>query len=351
MAFLEIPNVSIKGLSACVPKSVLENKHYRGFLADEADKIIETIGIERRRIAGEEICASDLCFHAAEKLISDMNWDRSDIDCLVLITQTPDYTVPPTSYLLQKRLGLKEEVFLLDITQGCSGWVYGLQVISSLLSHGSMKKGLLLAGDTLLRFCSPEDKTTWPLFGDAGTVTALEYDSAGKGFVFHAAADGGKYDAIIIPGGGYRNRLSVTSFEQFEIKPGIKRNSLHVILDGMNVFSFSISRAPETVLKLSERYNIDLHGIDYFLFHQANFFMNERIRIKLKLPAEKVPYSLRNYGNTGPATIPLTMVSEISQDLQAKKMSIIACGFGVGLSWGSVQFDTDRIICSDIIEI
>ena len=351
MAFLHVPNVSIKGLSSCVPKKILENKHYAGFDENERDEIIEAIGVERRRVAGQDVCSSDLCFNAAEKLIADLGWEKSDIDCLVMVTQTPDYDIPSTAFLLHNRLGLKEEVFVLDIAQGCSGWIYGLQVISSLLSHGSLKKGLLLAGDTILKFCSPEDKTTWPLFGDAGTATALEFDIESKGFNFHTAADGSRYDTIIIPDGGYRNQVSLSSFDEFEIKPGIKRNRLHVILDGMNVFSFSIARAPETIRKLSEKYLIDLQKVDYFLFHQANFFMNERIRNKLKLPVEKVPYSLRNFGNTGPATIPLTMVSEISRDLQNKKMNIIACGFGVGLSWGSVQFFTEGVVCSEMIEI
>jgi 3-oxoacyl-[acyl-carrier-protein] synthase-3 len=351
MAFLHIPNVSIKGISACVPKNILENKQYSGFTGVESDAIIAAIGIERHRIAGKEVCTSDLCFHAAERLINDLNWARSDIDCLVFVSQTPDYILPATSCLLQNRLGLNEEVAALDITLGCSGWVYGLQVLSSLLSHGYQRKGLLLVGDTTLKFCSPEDKSTFPLFGDAGTATALEYDKSDPGFNFHSATDGSGYEAIIIPDGGFRNQASESSFEMVEIKPGIKRNKLQVILDGMNVLSFSISRAPESINMLSERFNIDLGQVDYFLFHQANKFINERIRNKLKLPVEKVPYSLKNYGNTGPGTIPLTMVTEIGQDLHKNKRNIIACGFGVGLSWGSVYFFTENIICSELFEL
>lgn len=351
MAFLHVPNVGIKGISACVPKDILENKQYSGFASDEADNIIAAIGIERHRIAGKDVCSSDLCFHAAEKLINELNWVKSDIDCLVFVSQTPDYILPATSCLLQKRLGLKEEVIAFDIALGCSGWIYGSQVLSSLLSHGYLKKGLLLVGDTTLKFCSPEDKSTFPLFGDAGTVTALEYDDSDPGFKFHTATDGNGYEAIFIPDGGFRNQVSDSSFNMVEIKPGIKRNRLQVILDGMNVLTFSITRAPESINMLSEKFNIDLRQIDYFLLHQANKFINERIRNKLKLPVEKVPYSLKNYGNTGPGTIPLTMVTEISQDLRNSRRNIIASGFGVGLSWGSVQFFTENIVCPEIIEI
>jgi len=351
MAFLHIPNVNLKGLSACVPGTILENKQYSGFHPGEVDDIIAAIGVERRRIAGHNVCTSDLCYHAAEKLINDLNWAKSDIDCLVLVTQTPDYILPATSCLLQNRLGLKEEIFALDISLGCSGWIYGLKVLSSLLSHGYMKKGLLMVGDTQLKFCSPEDKSTYPLFGDAGAVTALEFDEKSSGFWFHTATDGAGFQAIIIPDGGYRNQVSLSSFEMFEIKPGIKRNKLQVILDGMNVFSFSLSRAPESIYMLSDKFGIDLQQVDYFIFHQANLFMNERIRKKLKLPVEKVPYSLRNFGNTGAPSIPLTMISEIGHDLRYKKRNIVASGFGVGLSWGSVQFFTENIVCSEIIEI
>lgn len=351
MAFLHIPHVDIKGISACVPKTVLDNKQYSGFASGESETIITAIGIERHRMAGKHICASDLCFHAAEKLINNLNWVKSDIDCLIFVSQTPDYILPATSCLLQNRLGLKEDVIALDISLGCSGWIYGLQVLASLLSHGYLNKGLLLVGDTTLKFCSPEDKSTFPLFGDAGTATALEYDNSALGFKFHSATNGNGYDAIIIPDGGFRNQVSDSSFKMIEIKPGIKRNRLQVILNGMNVLSFSISKAPESIKMLSEKFEIDLQEIDYFLFHQANLFINERIRSKLNLPARKVPSSLKNYGNTGPATIPLTMVTEIGQDLCNYKRNIIACGFGVGLSWGSVQFYAKNIICSEIIEI
>ena len=351
MAFLQVPNVKITGVSACVPEKNLNNRDFRGFLQDESDAIIEAIGIENHRIAGEDVCSSDLCYHAAEKLIDELQWEKEDIDCLVFVSQTPDYILPATACLLQTRLGLKEDILAFDIPLGCSGWVYGLQVISSLLSHGGMKKGLLLVGDTTLKFCSPEDKSTFPLFGDAGAATAVEYKEADTGFRFHSAADGKGYDAILIPDGGFRNPVSQKSFEKVEVKPGIKRNNLQVILNGMKVLSFSIAKAPESINKLSLEFGIDLGDIDYLLLHQANRFINERIRTKLNIPDTKVPYSLKDYGNTGPATIPLTMITEIADRLKNNQSNIIACGFGVGLSWGSVQFYLDNIVCPEIIEI
>lgn len=347
---MHIQNVRLAGISACVPRTVFENSMYPGFNTKEAEKFISATGVERKRIADYETTTSDLCFKAAEQLISDLRWDKEGIDCLIFVSQTPDYKLPATSCLLQSRLKLNESIFALDISSGCSGWVYGLQVISSLLSPGQFKKGLLLTGDTTSKVCSMDDKSTFPLFGDAGTATAIEFDRKSSGLRFHSATDGSGFETILIPDGGYRNEILESSLRIEEIEPGIKRNRISVILDGMNVFSFGISKAPESVKMLSEEYGIDLGTVDYFLFHQANMFMNEMIRKKLKIPSEKVPYSLKNFGNTSSATIPLTIVTEIKDSVNSSSRSIIACGFGVGLSWGSVHFITDKIICPDLIE-
>ena len=351
MAFLKINHVRLSGISACVPKTVEENISLGLFQGDEAEKFISATGVERRRIAEKNTTTSDLCCNAAEQLIIDLHWVKEEIDCLIFVTQTPDYILPATSCLLQQRLGLSEECYALDISLGCSGWIYGASVITSLMQNGNFKKGLLLVGDTTLKPCSKNDKSTWPLFGDAGTASAFEYCENGKGFQFHLATDGSGANAIIIPEGGCRNPFSVNSLIEENIEQGIQRNKLQTILNGMDVFSFGISKGPETINKLCERYNIDKETIDLFLFHQANKFMNEKIRKKLKLPAEKVPYSLKDFGNTSSATIPLTLVTQCAEQLKSGRTDVIGCGFGVGLSWGSVYFQTDKIICSDLIEI
>lgn len=350
MAFLEVNNVEIVGISACVPKTIEENITLDVFQEGEAERFISGTGVERRRVANAETTTSDLCFHAAERLIEDLNWQKSEIDCLVFVTQTPDYILPATSCLLQNRLGLSEECYAIDISLGCSGWIYGLSVISALIQNGNFKKGLLLVGDTTLKPCSRNDKSTWPLFGDAGTATALEYE-IDKQIRFHFATDGSGANAIIIPEGGYRNEFSNQSLNYVDIEPGISRNNLQTVLNGMDVFSFGINKAPETIEKLCEHFGINRDSTDYFLFHQANLFMNEKIRKKLKIPVEKVPYSLKNFGNTSSATIPLTIITELSEIVKNSKKSFIACGFGVGLSWGSVSFESNNLFCSDLLEI
>ncbi|MCX6272527.1 MAG: ketoacyl-ACP synthase III [Bacteroidetes bacterium] len=351
MSYLTTDNVRISGFAACVPKTMEDNLNLSLISGDEAKKFIESTGVRYRRIADNKTTTSDLCFHAVSKLITDLSWQKEDIDCIVFISQSADYILPATSCILQHRLGLSQETYCLDISSGCSGWVYGMSVITSLLQNGNFRKGILLAGETTLKLGSAFDKSYWPLFGDAGTATALEFIPGNKSINFHFCTDGGGFEAIIIPDGGFRNPFKPESLNYKEIEPGISRNNLHVHLNGMDVFSFAITKAPDTIKKLVSHFQLNIEEVDAFIFHQANLYMNEKIRNKLKLPANKVPYSLNKFGNTSSATIPLTLVTEWREKLMTSRQRLIACAFGVGLSWGSVYFETDKIICSNLVEI
>ena len=350
MAFFEINNIKISGIAACVPKQMESNEDFAILTQEEREKLIQTTGIKQRRISEENCCTSDLCFFAAEQIIESLKWDKAEIDCLIFVTQTPDYILPATSCILQKRLGLKSDCYVLDVSLGCSGWIYGLSTIASFLSSSGLEKGLLLAGDTISKICSKKDKSTYPLFGDAGTATAVERSEKSK-LQFQTSVNGDGFETIIIQDGAYRNIASQDSFISKQIEDGIYRNRLQLVLDGMDVFSFGISKAPQSVNSLIDHFGLNKDTIDYFVFHQANLFMNENIRKKLKLPKEKVPHSLKDFGNTSSATIPLTIVTQLGEDLSNSKKEIIACGFGVGLSWGSVHFTTENIICSKLVEM
>lgn len=349
MAFLNTPNVVVRGISACVPArrdSIPEIYKWDG-----AENFVESTGIAARRRAGVTVTSSDLCLQAAEKLIEELGWNKDDIEALVFVTQTPDYILPATSCTLQKRLGLPSSCYTLDISLGCSGWVYALSVLTALLQNGTIKKGLLLAGDTITKLCSPNDKGTFPLFGDAGTATALEHTEGTPGFKYIFNTDGGGYETIIIPDGGYRNPVTEESLVERQIDEYSSRRAVDLVLDGMDVFSFGITKAPKSVKQLCEHFGIDKDSVDLFTFHQANRMMNEMIRKKLKLEAEKVPYCMDEFGNTSCASIPLALVTRERDNLISAKLSHIACGFGVGLSWGSVWFETDKIIVPELIEI
>jgi len=353
MAFRIINNVNIKGISACVPVCTENNLDLELFNnSEEAQKFIEATGVRIRHLVKDTgLCTSDLCCSAASRLMSELGWSPESIDCLIFVSQTPDYILPATSCILQDRLGLSQDCYALDISLGCSGWVYGLSVIASLISGGNMKKGLLLVGDTTTVTKSHKDKSTYPLFGDAGTATAIEYAEETKDMIFNFGTDGKGFEAIIIPDGGFRNFFNNNSFLEEEIEPGIIRHRLHSILNGPAVFTFGISKAPKSVNSLLEKYRLSKEEIDYYVFHQANMFMNEKIRAKLKIQPEKVPYSLDEFGNTSSASIPLTIVTRLAVELRHEKKKILACAFGVGLSWASVVFEVSDLVCPELTEI
>jgi 3-oxoacyl-[acyl-carrier-protein] synthase III len=344
-------NISIKGISACVPSNTVENNNYEFFEPGEYEKFVASVGIERRRIVKNGICTSDLCFAAAEQLIKDLGWQTEEIEVLVFVSHTADYKLPATSCILQDRLGIPSKCMTLDISLGCSGYIHGLKVIASLLSENGMKKGLLLAGNTQSSYASYEDKSVYPLFADAGTATAVEYKEGSGEMFFEFGTDGSGFKSIIVPDGGCRNPVNSDSFRIEDFGNGIKRSRLHEALDGMEVFSFGILRAPQSINELLKSFCIPPNKIDYYLFHQANKFMVERIRKKLNIPPEKVPYNISDFGNTSCATIPLLMVTNLRKELMVKELNLVMCGFGVGLSWGSAAIVTNKIACPELIEI
>lgn len=343
MAFLEFKNVRIAGISAGVPRKIIDNLELHNISKDyDAAAFVESTGIKERRI--DNFTTSDLCLVAAEQLIKDLKWDKSEIEAIIFVSQTTDYYLPPTACILQDKLGLSKECYATDVVMGCSGWVYGLSNLVSLMSFGGVKKALLMTGD------AKGFVETDPLFGFAGTVTALEYKEGDNGFKFHFGTDGSGYDAIIVPDGGSRNLVTPASFEEEEIE-GRKYNRLQIRMKGMDVFSFAISTAPKSIKKLADRFGFDYLSYDYFVLHQANMKMNKLIIKKLKLDEEKVPTSMYHFGNTSSASIPLTIVTQIKGKFENKPTKFICCGFGVGLSWGTVAFETNNIIISELVEI
>lgn len=345
MAFLEFKNVRIAGFSAGVPKRIVSTHSRNSKYTDE--EYVKSVGVVEKRI-DDRFTTSDLCYYAAEKVISDLGWQKEEIEALIFVSQFRDYILPATAPILQDRLGLSKECYASDIALGCSGWVYGLSSVASLVTNGNIKKALLLVGDAKrLQNSSFND----PLFGYAGCVTALEFAEGSDGIKFHLGSDGSGYDAIIIPDGGARNQISSKTLTVYEDEEGIKRNRLNSIMKGMDVFSFGISTAPKSVKKLAEHFGFDYLSADYYVFHQANMKMNNMIKKKLKLEDDKVPSCMSYFGNTSSASIPLTIVTQLRNKIENNPTKFICCGFGVGLSWGTACFETENIVISELVEL
>jgi len=349
MAISSISGVRLAGVSACVPKARVANAESKLLGPEDIQKVIKATGIEYRRMAPSEQCSSDLAFAAATKLLDDLGWSRSEIDVIVFVTQSGDYLLPATSFLLADRLGIGRGAIAFDVNLGCSGFTTGLSIVASMLSALGVRRGLLLCGDTPSKSVSPQDRSAALLFGDGGAAAALEL-SAGQRIDFDCGSDGSGWKAINIPDGGYRNVVTASSLERVKIDEGISRNRCELILDGVEVFNFSIREVPKTVKALMDHLAVGVDEVDAFVFHQANMMMNETIRKKLKVPPEKMPYSLRNFGNTSSASIPVTMVTELGEKLRSGPNKLLLCGFGVGLSWTTAYLQTDKLVCPPLIE-
>lgn len=350
MAFFHFKNVVVTGIAAGVPSQVRNNlESDRRFSSEyENSAFVNVTGVKERRF-DEALTTSDLCFKAAQQLLVDLNWEPKEIDAIIMVSQTLDFILPATSCILQDKLGCSKECYTEDVQLGCSGWVYGLSNVASLLQNGGIKKALLCVGDARGHFINEE--LTDPLFGHAGTVTALEYQDSAEGLKCHYGTDGSGYQAIITPEGGARVPFSETTLNVIESKDGKKSNGLCSRMNGMDVFSFGISTAPKSIKKLADKFGFNYLESDYFIFHQANKKMNDMINKKLNLPLEKVPSCMWEFGNTSSASIPLTIVTQLSPNAVEGEKQFICCGFGVGLSWGTVEFKTKNLVISKLVEV
>lgn len=347
MALFSINNVSIAGLAAAVPKNIESNKEYPYHTALEQQQFLKTTGIEERRIVNDSTTASDLCYRSAVDILEELNWEKDSINILIFISQTPDYLIPGTAPFLQNKLGLPKTTLAFDINLGCSGYVYGLSIIASLLEK-TKGRALLLVGDVSSSIINKKDKTVAPLFSDAGSCTALEYDEKAKEMFFNLQSDGKGYQAIQRKDGGMKSPFTAQSL--FFNKES-NRTGLDMKLNGIDVFNFSRKEVIPNIENLLQTNKIEKESIDYFVFHQANLFMNEYIRKKLKIEEKKVPYSLKKLGNTSSASIPITLINNLGAELTKKPLKLLLSGFGVGLSWGSSYIQTNQIKTLPLIEV
>lgn len=350
MAFITIPKIKIAGMAAAVPKKIVNNSDNTHKLSSEYDNqsFVEQTGVYERRI-DETLTTSDLCYKGTEQLLKDLNWEKEDIEALIFVSQTFDFIAPATACVMQDKLGLSKECLAFDIELGCSGWVYGMTSLASLMVNGSVKKALLMVGDARRNYEGSE-RHEGALFGYAGTITALEYDENSPGFICHLGSDGSGYNSLYIKEGGSRYPLNknslIESNEDGKIGCGLSSK-----MNGMDVFSFGISAAPKSIKALCNKYNLNLNNTDFLILHQANKQMNDIIVKKLKFEAAKVPESLSLFGNTSSASIPLTIVTSLRDILSHGKHTLLCCGFGIGLSWGTIWLETDDIIISPLVEV
>ncbi len=339
----------ISGICACLPKFKYSNINYPYLEKKKMKKFIKITGIKERRISKKtSTCTSDLALKSSEKLIKDLKWKKKDIDFLIFISQTSDFVTPATSAILQDKLGLKKDIYTIDINLGCSGFPYGISNAFSLINNFKFKKGLFIIGDVLSQICNIKDQSSWPLFGDGCCAIGIERTSKIKKTYFDFFTDGSGFKDIYVPTHSLsgRNKLSTKDFKENN-KDGLIKSNVNLSLNGPNIFSFSTLVIPKKLKKLIKFSKLNKEEIKYCFLHQANKLINDTIEEKLEMKKTIFPTSLKNFGNTSSATIPITIAKEFGGKTISGKS--LLSGFGVGLSAANMIYNFDKCRISKLI--
>jgi 3-oxoacyl-[acyl-carrier-protein] synthase-3 len=333
-------HAAIKGIRSFLPAGTLTNEK----LAEEfgqwhADQIFDKTGVSVRHVSGPDECASDLGVAAARKLFNEGLCSPEQIDFLILVTQMPDYFMPTSACLVQDRLGLPTSCGAIDINLGCSGFIYGLAMAKSVVESGVAQNVLLITSDTYTKWINSQDRSTRTLFGDGAAatfVTAVESDSQLIG-PFVLGTDGKGLKDIVVPAGGFRCPPTAETKIEKKDETGSVRSAENLYMNGGEVLSFTLKVVPPLFAELLNKSGATMDEVDLVIPHQANKFMLERLRGKLKIPAEKFWIDMKESGNTVSATIPIAIETALNQGRLAPGKRALLAGFGVGYSWGATM--------------
>lgn len=350
---INFQNFFIKGIASAVPEATFDLHELDGLYGkSEIDRIMASTGIQKVRVAAPGICASNLCVQAAKVLMQTLELNPESIDGIVFISQTPDYILPSTSACIQHELGLAKNVVAFDINYGCSGYIYGLYQAAMMLAAGGCRRVLICAGDTITRLINPRDRSIRMVFGDGGSATIVERRENPDKTCFIIKTDGAGAEQLIVPAGGFRCPSNQSTGTATECEEGNFRSLDNLYMNGLEIMSFAIREVPVLINELLEECCWDRNEVGVYALHQANKFMLEYLRKKLKVKAEAVPQEVLHIGNTGSASIPIMLTSQYKTlQEQARMKKVIACGFGVGLSWGAVSLDLSETIFCDPVEV
>ncbi len=347
VAFFVNQGIRIIGIAAAVPDNRIPVETFVARFGEEAvQKFTEGTGIQSIYNALPDQTASDLAYAAAEELFAKETIDRSKIGVMAFVTQSPDYRRPSSACVLQKRLGIPMDCACVEIELGCSGFVYGIQAVISMMTTSDTEYGLMLIGETASKLVDPMDKSIVMMYGDAGAAVLLKKE--GNDIISTLLkSDGGRYKAIVLPAGGFRDMNP--SHERFLCSDGIERSLYDIFMDGTSVFSFSITDVPQTIREFYEKTNTTVDDYDVIVLHQANQYILKQVIKRIKAPKEKVPISIDRYGNTGGISIPLTLCDKFGTE-KGDIVKVLMSGFGIGLSWGVMSAYIDKAKIHPVIK-
>ncbi len=332
----------IKDIAYYLPQRIVTNEELvKEFPEWSVEKIAEKVGVLERHVVAENETATDLAVKAAEKLFVKGCVNKEDIDFILFCTQSPDYKLPSSSCIIQDRLGLKTNSGAFDFNLGCSGYEYGLAVAKGLVVGGIAKNVLLLTGETYNKYLRPRDKGNRTIFGDGASATIISSNGFAEIGEFSLGTDGSGAKDLIVKscGAKYTDKIRDLRFDE----GGNPISSDHLFMDGQDIFMFTLVKVPKMVKEVLAKNNLQKEDINLFVFHQANKYMLEHLRKKLKIEEDKFFVNLEKVGNTVSSTIPIALCDA---RVQGKlKGNVLLAGFGVGLSWGAtiIKFDNTRI--------
>lgn len=315
-----------------LPEKVLTNEELEKSGRWSAAKIEKKVGIRERHIAREDETALDLAYEASIRVLD--GYDKNKIDFILLCTQSPDYFLPTSACILQERLGLRTDTGAFDFNLGCSGYIYGLAVAKGFISSGVAKTVLLVVGETYSKFIHEKDFSNQTIFGDGAAASIIEKDNQECILEFVLGTDGKGWDKLVVPYGGLRHRCDLNA-EATQDESGNLRSPNNLYMNGTEIFNFTIATVPKIVADVLKKNHLEMDAIDYFIFHQANRYMIEYLRKKIKIPEEKFFQNMLHTGNTVSATIPIALSETLDQGVVKKGDKVLLCGFGVGYSWGA----------------
>jgi 3-oxoacyl-[acyl-carrier-protein] synthase-3 len=330
----------ITGLLAIVPANE------RSFVDEMANfnspparslKLKQVMGYDKHRLVDGPVCASDLVCFGMEHLFSSGKLGRDDCDALIVVTQSPDYLMPPTSSVIQGRLGLKQDMFCMDINQGCAGFLIGLFQAFFLLQQPAVRRVALVNVDVMSRKTSPRDRNSYPLIGDAASIAIVERSDDETPIHANLKMDGTRHEALMIPAGGLRIPCSPETAVMVDDGENNFRAKDNLRMDGSAVFNFVQVEVPPMIHDLLQTAAVSKDDVDYFLFHQPNRFMLQKLADQMSIPYEKMPSNIvENYGNSSGVTVPMAIVHNLRERLLTDSIRACLAGFGVGLTWSSM---------------
>lgn len=339
-----LPNLRIAGIAVAYgeeTRRIRDEVALYGGDAAQVDRIARTVGLEARSVAAPGTTALDLGERAARRLLAGLDADPASLDAVLFVTQTPDHSQPANANLLHGRLGLTKVAVAIDINQGCSGFISGLQYAGLLCGQGGAARVLLVCADTLSRTVNPRDRSVAPLFGDAGAAVLVERTGSSSPWHFSLGSDGSGATSICVPAGGFRHPLPAGSaLAESADAEGNVRHEGNLRMDGAAVFNFSLREPPVAIRDVLAAAGWKPADADALVAHQANRFIVQTLAKLTGFAPDRAPIaSLARHGNLSSASIPAALVGELGPRLASGSLRLVLCGFGVGLSWGAVALE------------